>query len=106
MNENINCPNYILCGSKGSKDYFSCYAGTCLNCDAFFSRNKMIIEENIECSICADDEFKKGIKFPNCCHILCIEHMKEYYRNNKFVLDVDEFDNNCELFKNSTNISS
>ena len=32
--------------------------------------------------------------------------MKEYYRNNKFVLDVDEFDNNCELFKNSTNISS
>lgn len=24
MNENINCPNHILCGSKGSKDYFSC----------------------------------------------------------------------------------
>jgi hypothetical protein len=53
----------------------------------------MIIEENIECSICADDEFKKGIKFPNCSHILCIKHMKEYYRNNKLI--VDDVDNNC-----------
>lgn len=106
MNENINCPNYILCCVKGSKDYFSCYGGTCLNCDTFFSRNKMIIEENIECSICADGEFKKGIKFPNCSHILCIEDMKEYYRNNKLIIEIEEFDNNCELFKNSTNISS
>lgn len=99
-----NCPNYILCNTVGNKVLFDCYGGTCLNCDAFFSRNKMEIKENIECPICCDNELKIGIKIPNCSHLLCIEHMKEYYRNNNLVYDYTEFDNNCELFEKSVNI--
>jgi hypothetical protein len=110
MNENINCPNFILCGKNDRKDYFDCYGGTCLNCDAFFSRNKMIIEENIECSICADDELKNGIKFPNCSHYICIEDMKKYYRANKLTCDEDVFDNTlltkCPLCREKTGFSS
>jgi hypothetical protein len=100
----INCPNYIICDTTGNKDLFDCYGGTCLNCDVFFSRNKMEIKENIECSICADNELKNGIKNPNCSHVLCVEHMKEYYRNNKIALSETDFDINCELFENSANI--
>jgi hypothetical protein len=100
----MECPNYILCGNTtDNKDYFSCYGGTCLNCDYFFSRNKMEISENKTCCVCADDELQVGIKFPNCSHFLCIDDMKKYYRNNvRTLLDFD-FDNNCELFENSTN---
>jgi hypothetical protein len=94
------CPNHILCGNTTSnKDLYSCYGGTCLDCDFFFSGNKMQMLEN-ECCVCADDELKMGIKFPCCSHSVCIEHMKEYYTNNGISLDSSHF----ELFENSTNL--
>ena len=93
----MECPNYILCGNTANKDLFSC-----LNCDYFFSRNKMEMLEDKTCCVCADDELQVGIKFPNCSHFLCTEHMKKYYHNNDGI--TTDFDNDCELFENSTNM--
>jgi hypothetical protein len=55
MEENIQC----LCGNTtANKDLRDCYGGTCLNCDYFFSRNKMKMLEDKTCCVCGDDELQ------------------------------------------------
>jgi len=94
MNE---CPNYILCGNNCCEDFFN--GTSCLDCNFFFSGNKMEMLED-ECCVCADNELQLGIKFPHCSHSVCIEHMKEYYLNN----GISFHSSHLELFENSTNL--
>ena len=94
MNE---CPYYILCGNNCCEDFFN--GTSCLDCNFFFSGNKMEMLED-ECCVCADNELQLGIKFPYCSHSVCIEHMKEYYLNN----GISFHSSHLELFENSTNL--
>ena len=102
MNE---CPNYILCGNNCCEDFFN--GTSCLDCNFFFSGNKMEMLED-ECCVCADNELQLGIKFPYCSHSVCIEHIKEYYQQHPIYFFamykqyyVDNYNN--KDYKNDTN---
>ena len=97
MNDVIQCLNYIVCGNTASHPYLG---GTCVDCDFFFCSQQIDILQDKTCCVCADDELQMGIKFPSCNHSVCIDHMKEYYQNNRVTID----SNHIVLFENSTNL--
>ena len=51
-----------------------CQEGGCYDC--IFNED-VNISENIECPVCY--EIKRGIKLPNCSHIICIDCCKSIY---------------------------
>ena len=75
----IKCKNYELCECVLPKWWFDCKGKyLCNNCDMMFGtwgnqKGKGILEisDNIECPICV--ECKKGISYPRCNHMVCIE---------------------------------
>jgi hypothetical protein len=78
----IKCKNYEVCDTVLPKWWFECKGKyLCSNCDMMFGTwgtqiGKGILEKNNdnECPICI--ERKKGISFPRCNHMVCIECFK------------------------------
>jgi hypothetical protein len=82
----IKCKNYEVCESVLPKWWFDCKASyLCTNCDMMFGtwtsgtykqtgKGVLEINDNIECPICI--ECKRGISFPRCNHMVCIDCFK------------------------------
>jgi len=77
----IKCKNYELCECVLPKWWFECKGCyLCINC--LISRNgQHEISDNVDCPICF--EKKRGLKYPNCNHKICVDCYKRcYYGDN------------------------
>lgn len=78
----IKCKNYELCESVLPKWWFECKATyLCIGCQMMFGtwgkqtgKGILEISDNVECPICL--EYKRGISYPRCNHMVCIKCFK------------------------------
>ena len=82
----IKCKNYEICEAVLPKWWFECKGSyLCTNCDMMFGtwgsgenshtgKGILEISDNIGCPICL--ETKRGISYPKCNHMACIECFK------------------------------